>query len=107
MNKFLGILGALLMVVAISIGEFATFPASSIVEIAVAAFALTTIIIGVVKNAKERNNLSWKTVVVIVLASVAGVLCCIGGLSQNIFQEIAGAVLALLSIIFGIFYHKA
>ena len=107
MNKFLGILGALLMVVAISIGEFATFPASSIVEIAVAAFGLTAVIVAAVKNAKEKQSFSWKTVLVIVLATVGGVLCCIGGLAQNIFQEIAGATLALLSIIFGIFYHKA
>jgi hypothetical protein len=45
-------------------------------------------------------------VVIIVLAAIGGVLCCIGGTNQNIFAEISGAVLALLAVIFGILYAK-
>ena len=41
-----------------------------------------------------------------VLGSVGGVICCIGGLAQNIFAEISGAVLALLAVIFGMIYNK-
>ena len=59
-----------------------------------------------VKGAKERKIEGWKTAVIICLAVIGGVLCCIGGLSQNVFAEISGAVLALLAVIFGLLYAK-
>jgi hypothetical protein len=34
------------------------------------------------------------------------VLICIGGLADNIFAAISGAVLALMTIIFGLLYDK-
>lgn len=106
MNKFFGVIGALLMVAAVCIAEFCTLKTADVIEIALAAFGLASIIIGVINKAKKESTFSWKTVVVIVLAVVAGVLCCIGGLNQSIFAEIAGAVLALLTIILGIFHNK-
>jgi len=43
---------------------------------------------------------------IICFAVIGGVLCCIGGLSQNIFAELAGAALALLAVIFGVIFAK-
>lgn len=100
----LPIVGAVCFAVAIGLGYFVSFPADTIVEIAVAAFGLALVIAGAVKNAKDSGSFTWKTVVCIVLAVVGGVLCCIGGLAQNIFATISGAVLALLTIIFGVLY---
>lgn len=104
MNKIFGIVGAVCFAVAIGLGYFVSFQADTIVEIAVAAFGLALVIAGAVKNAKDSGSFTWKTVVCIVLAVVGGVLCCIGGLAQNIFATISGAVLALLTIIFGVLY---
>lgn len=101
MYKLLGIIGAFLIVVATGIGAFCDFPSVEIVQIAVAAFGLCSIISGSIKKAKDEKRFSWKTIVIIALAVVGGVLCCIGGLGQNIFAEIVGATLALLSVIFG------
>ena len=106
MNKLFGIIGAVCFAVAIGLGYFVSFPADTIVEIAVAAFGLALVIAGAVKNAKDTDKFSWKTVVCIALAVIGGVLCCIGGLAQNIFATISGAVLALLTIIFGVLYGE-
>lgn len=101
-----GIIGALLFVVAVVFGSFTNFEAATIIEIGVAAFGLCAVIVSAVKGAKEKQVALWKTVVVIVLASIGGVICCIGGLKQSIFAEISGAVLALLAVIFGMVYNK-
>lgn len=101
-----GIIGCLLFVVAVAFSYFCNFPGTTVIEIAIAAFGLTSVIYGAVKKAKENNNFSWKTVVIIALACIAGCLCCIGGLKQNIFAEISAAALALLTIIFGIIFNK-
>ena len=101
-----GIIGALLFVGAVVFGYFCNFPAATIIEIAVAAFGLCAVIVSAVKGAKEKKIAVWKTIVIVVLASVGGVICCIGGLAQNIFAEISGAVLALLAVIFGMIYNK-
>lgn len=106
MKKF-GIIGSILFVVAVVLGQFFNFPGSTVVSVALASFGLASVIIGAVKSQKEKADFSiWKTVVVLSLAVVGGVLCCIGGLNQTIFEAISGAVIALLSIILGIYYDK-
>ncbi|MBO7637980.1 MAG: hypothetical protein J6S91_03295 [Treponema sp.] len=101
-----GIIGALLFAGAVVFGYFTSFDAAVIIEIAVAAFGLCAVIVSAVKGAREKNIPVWQTVVMIVLASVGGVICCIGGLTQTIFAEISGAALALLSVIFGLLFSK-
>ena len=101
-----GIIGALLFVGAVVFGYFCNFPAATIIEIAVAAFGFCAVVVAAIKGAKEKHIAVWKTIVIVVLASVGGVICCIGGLAQNIFAEISGAVLALLAVIFGMIYNK-
>lgn len=105
-NKLLKIIGTLFMVAAVIFGYFAQFPGATVVEIAVLAFGLCSCIIASIRQAKDDGKFSWKTVVTIALACIAGVLCCIGGLSQNIFAEISAAVLAVLTLIFGLIYNK-
>lgn len=101
MDKKLGIIGAVVMVAAVTLGVFFNFPGEIIVEIAGIAFALCLTIKSAVDKAKEEGSFSWKTVLIIALAVSAGVLCCLGGYNQNIFLEISGAVIALLTVIFG------
>lgn len=107
MNKVLGIIGGVLFAAAVAVGCFANFAGSTVVEIALAAFGLASIIVATIKKAKEDNTFSWKTVVVIVLAVAGGALCALGGLQSNVFEAIAGAVVAIISIIFGVFAAKA
>lgn len=106
MNKTWSIIGALFFVAACVVGYFCNFPSASIVTVALAAFGFTSEIIAALNSAKKEQRLNWKTVVTIVLACIAGVLCCIGGLAQNIFAEISAAVLALLTLIFAIKFGK-
>lgn len=103
-----GIIGAVLFAVAVAVGFLCKFDAAVIIEIGAAAFGFTAIVTSAVSYAKKNNIKTWETVLIIVLAAIGGVLCCIGGLSQNIFAEISGAALALLAVIFGMIYeHKA
>lgn len=106
MNKTFGIIGAVCFALAVALGYFADFPGDSLVEIALAAFGVASLILNAVKKAKDEGKFSWKTVVCIVLACIGGVLCCIGGLAQSIFATISGAVLALMAVIFGLLYAK-
>lgn len=101
-----GIIGAVIMAVAVGIGYFFNFPGDSIVAIAGATFGLCVLVMGAIKDAKEKKVKTWPVFVCIILAMIAGVCCCIGGLAQNIFAEIAGATLALLAVIFGILFNK-
>lgn len=105
-NKIIAVIGALLFAAAVVVGNFAQFEAAAVIEIALASFALCAVVISAVRQAKEKNAFSWKTVVVIALAVIGGVLCCIGGLQQAIFKEISGLVLALLSVIFGLIFDS-
>ena len=103
-----GIIGAIAFLAAVAVGYFCNFDGSIIIEIGVAAFGLCGLVIGAIKSGKTKNVKTWKTVLIICFAVIGGVLCCIGGLSQNIFAEISGAALALLAVIFGMIYaHKA
>lgn len=103
-----GIIGAIAFLAAVAVGFLCKFDAAVVIEIGVAAFGFTAIVSSAVSYAKKNNVKTWATVFIIVLAAISGVLCCIGGLSQNIFAEISGAALALLAVIFGMIYeHKA
>ena len=98
-----GIIGAIAFLAAVAVGFFCKFDAAVIIEIGVAAFGFTAIVTSAVSYAKKNNKI-WATVLIIALAAIGGVLCCIGGLNQSIFAEISGAALALLAVIFGIIY---
>ena len=103
-----GIVGAIAFLAAVAVGFFCKFDAAVIIEIGAAAFGFTAIVTSAVCYAKKNNIKTWATVFIVVLAAIGGVLCCIGGLSQNIFAEISGAALALLAVIFGMIYaHQA
>ena len=99
-----GIIGAVAFLAAVAAGFFCKFDAAVIIEIGVAAFGFTAIVTSAVSYAKKSNIKIWATVLIIALAAIGGVLCCIGGLNQSIFAEISGAALALLAVIFGIIY---
>ena len=102
-----GIIGAVAFLAAVAVGFFCKFDAAVIIEIGVAAFGFTAIVTSAVSYAKKNNIKIWATVLIIALAAIGGVLCCIGGLNQSIFAEISGAALALLAVIFGLIYaHK-
>lgn len=105
-NKIIAVIGALLFAAAVAAGNFAQAEASAVIEIALASFGLCAVIISAVKQAREKNAFSWKTVVIIALAAIGGVLCCIGGLQQTVFKEISGLVLALLSVILGLVFDS-
>ena len=106
MNKTFGIIGAVCFALAVALGYFADFAGDTLVEIALAVFGVTALIVNAVKKAKDEGKFSWKTIVCIVLACIGGVLCCIGGLAQSIFATLSGAVLALMAVIFGLIYAK-
>lgn len=105
-NKIIGVGGMLLFAAAIVTAKFVSVPIATVIEIALAAFGLTAVIVSTVRTAKAKNKFSWKTVVVIALAVIGGVLCCIGGLSHNIFETVSGAILAVLTVIFGVLFDK-
>ena len=103
-----GIIGAIAFLAAVAVGFFCKFDAKVIIEIGVGAFGFTAIVTDAVIYSKTNKIKTWAAVLIIVFAAIGGVLCCIGGLSQNIFAEISGAALALLAVIFGMIYeHKA
>lgn len=101
-----GIIGAVFFAVAVAFGYFFKFDGSIIISLASAAFGFTAIVISAVNYGKKKGVKTWATVLIIVLAAVGGVLCCIGGLNQSIFAEISGAALALLAVVFGLIYNK-
>ena len=104
--KTWGIIGALFFVAAVTVGYFCNFDGASVIESGAAAFGLWSVVIGGSKSGGTEDVETWKTVLIICFAVIGGVLCCIGGLSQNIFAELAGAALALLAVIFGVIFSK-
>ena len=101
-----GIVGALLFVAACVVGFIFNFDGSDIVAIGLATFGLTATVIAFVKKHKEYGTPIWQIAIVTILTLVSGVLICIGGIADNIFAAISGAVLALMTIIFGLLYAK-
>ena len=104
--KSFGIIGAIVFAISVALGYFLDFKGDVIVQIALDAFALTLVIIGAVKDAKDKGKFSWKMIACVVLAVIGGVFCAIGGASESIFGAIAGAVIALIGIILGIVNSK-
>ena len=106
-SKVFGIIGSLLFVAAVVVGYFCKFDSADIVSMALSAFGLASTIVAVVnKYKKEGEKFNWKYIVVIVAAVIGAVLVAIGGLSDSIFATLAGAVIGILSIIFGVFAIK-
>ena len=101
-----GIVGALLFVAACVVGFIFNFDGSDIVAIGLATFGLTATVITFVKKHKEKGTPIWQIAIVTVLTLGSGVLICIGGIADNIFAAISGAVLALMTTIFGLLYDK-
>ena len=101
-----GIVGALLFVAACVVGFIFNFDGSDIVAIGLATFGLTATVIAFVKKHKEKGTSIWQIAIVTILTLVSGVLICIGGIADNIFAAISSAVLALMTIIFGLLYTK-
>lgn len=104
MNKIFGIIGMVCFAVAVGLGYFVSFPYDTLVEIALAVFGATLLVIGAVTKSKETGTFSWKTIVCIVLACISGILCAIAGSTKDIFTTIATAVIALVTIIFGVLF---
>ena len=106
MNKIWAIISAVLFAVSVAIGFFFDFKGDILVQIGLEAFAFTALVVGAVKGQKEKGKFGWHTIVCIVLASVSGSLFCIAGIEKDKMSLIAGAVITLLTIIFGIVSTK-
>jgi drug/metabolite transporter (DMT)-like permease len=103
MNKVFGIIGSLLFVGAVVIGYFCHFESADIVAIALSAFGLASIVVATVKKYNtEGKKFDWKFILVIALTVVGAVLVAVGGLDDSIFATLAGAVIGILTVIFGV-----
>lgn len=106
-SKIFGIIGSLLFVAAVVVGYFCKFESADIISIALSAFALASTIVAVVKKyKKEGEKFNWKFILIIVLTIIGAVLVAVGGLSDSIFATLAGAVIGILTIIFGVLAIK-
>lgn len=106
MKNIFGIIGSILFVAAVIVGYFCKFDHADLVAIALDAFALATLVVGVIKKYKEAGKFSWKLVVVLIMTIVGAIFVAIGGLSDNIFSTLAGAVVGILAVIFGVLTMK-
>ena len=106
MNKVFGIIGSLLFVASVVVGYFCKFDSADLVALALDAFALAAYIVAIVKKYKEAGSFSWKLIVVIVGVVVGAALVAVGGLSDSIFATLAGAVIGILTVIFGVLAVK-
>jgi drug/metabolite transporter (DMT)-like permease len=106
MKNIFGIIGSILFVAAVVIGYFCKFDSADLVAVALDAFALAVLVVGIIKKYKEAGKFSWKLVVTLVMTVVGAVLVALGGLSDNIFATLAGAVVGILAVIFGVFAVK-
>lgn len=107
MNKVFGIIGSLLFVAAVVVGYFCKFDSADIVALALSAFALASSVVAIVKKyKKEGEKFNWKFIVIIAATVVGAALVAVGGLSDNIFATLAGAVIGILTVIFGVFAAK-
>lgn len=106
MNKVFGIIGCLLFVASVVVGYFCKFDNADLVALALDAFALATFVVGIIKKYKEQGKFSWKLIVVMIGVIVGAAFVAIGGLSDSIFSTLAGAVVGILAIIFGVFAVK-
>lgn len=106
MKNTFGIIGSLLFVAAVVVGYFCKFDSADLVAVALDAFAFATLLVGIIKKYKEAGKFSWKLVVTLIMTVAGAVLVAVGGLSDNIFSTLAGAVIGILGIIFGVLSVK-
>ena len=106
MKNIFGIIGSLFFVAAVIVGYFCKFDSADLVAVALDAFALATLLVGIIKKYKEAGKLSWKLVAVLIMTVVGAALVAVGGLSDNIFATLTGAVIGILGIIFGVLAVK-
>lgn len=106
MKNIFGIIGSLLFVAAVIVGYFCKFDSADLVAVALDAFALATLLVGIIKKYKEAGKFSWKLVAVLIMTVVGAALVAVGGLSDNIFATLTGAVIGILGIIFGVLAVK-
>ena len=107
MKNVFGIIGSLLFVAAVVVGYFCKFESADIIAVALSAFALASTVVAIVKKyKKDGEKFNWKFIVVIAASIVGAVLVAIGGLSDSIFTTLAGAVIGILTVIFGVFAAK-
>ncbi len=100
MNKW-GIIGALIFAVAIVFNYFVGGVAeSTLVQIALAAFGFAGLVMAAITEGKKNGVKLWKIIVTIIGAVIAGVLCFIGGAAENIFEQLAGLIIAVIVVIF-------
>lgn len=99
MKNLLNIIGALMLVAAAILAQLFNFPADTVIEIALAAFGITAIIIAAIKDAKEKQHLNWITYLIIILSVLGGILICVGGAASSVITTIVGAAVALVSVI--------
>ena len=106
-SKVFGIIGSLLFVAAVIVGYFCKFDSADVISVALAAFALASTVVSVVKKyEKEGEKFNWKFILIIVLTIIGAILCAIGGVSDSIFATLAGAVIGILTVIFGVLATK-
>ena len=98
MKNVFGIIGALLFVASVIVGYFCKFDNADLIAIGLDAFALASTVVAIIKKYKEAGKFSWKLVVVIIGTIVGAAFVAIGGLSDNIFSTLAGAVVGILTI---------
>lgn len=101
-----GIIGAIVICAASIVSYLFNFPAEAIITIGCAAFGLTSLIVGAVKDIKGDKLQTWAAYVCIMAAIAGGIFCCIGGVAQSVIAEVVGATLALLAVIFSILTNK-
>lgn len=106
MNKIMAIAGGILVVLASIFGFFFNVDSAVVIEIAVAFFGATLIVVSTIKQSKEAGSLTWKTYVAVIASALGGCLCAIGGLEKSAITAIVGAVIALLSVFASIYGSK-
>ncbi len=106
-NKIISIVGLVLLVACTSLGYFIDIQVADVIALAGAFFGATLVCVNIFRKvAKEDEKFTWKHYVVIFGTIIAGILCCIGGLSENIISSICGATVGLLAIIMGVISLK-
>lgn len=100
MNKFLKILGVILVVAGSILACFTSIAVASYVSIAVAALGLALTITSVWKEAEKAT---WKEVVAIVCFALGGLLCGFVGFTESVVSQLIITIGGVISLILGMF----
>lgn len=92
----ISIIAIVLLVACATVGFFVNIPAVDIGAIAGAFLSASLIALKVVKKLEKPT---WVHYAVVIGTVLAGVLCGVGGISEDIVTSITGAVIALITII--------